>query len=54
MTSPISTLESMYAERLPSGQWGVYKDNGQRIAVKYKKDLALKHIKKLRERHAPE
>lgn len=34
----------MYAERLPSGQWGVYLDSGRRIAVCYTKAEAVRKI----------
>lgn len=34
---------SMYIERLPSGWWGLYKANGQRVAVHRTKALATRH-----------
>lgn len=37
----------MYVERLPSGQFGVYRTDGRRIAVFHTKELALRHIRML-------
>lgn len=40
----------MYVERLASGQWGVYLDNGKRIAIRHTEPEAKRHMKKLRSR----
>jgi hypothetical protein len=44
----------MYAERLPSGVWGVYMDDGRRIAIYNTEKAAKRHIVVLRKKGAAE
>lgn len=44
----------MYKERLASGAWGVFLDNGQRVGVHTTEKAAIRHLKKLRKQQGKE
>lgn len=40
----------MYVDRLRDGRFGVYLDNGRRVAIRASRSDADKHLKRLRSR----